>query len=120
LGVVDVGDDHEVPLLDDGQRRATALDRVQAAATPELVVRSDAYGHVGLLPEVELTVTELLVVDERHQCECLLLVVFVQGFQVRNMDLSLALIYKNNSQLRFMENNIMKNKCHVCRKKNLS
>jgi hypothetical protein len=31
-GVVDVGDDHEVPLLDDGQRGAATLDRVQAAA----------------------------------------------------------------------------------------
>jgi hypothetical protein len=33
-GVADVGDDHEVPLLDDGQRGATTLDRVQAAAAP--------------------------------------------------------------------------------------
>jgi hypothetical protein len=54
---------------------------------PELVVHNDTGGHVGLLPEVELTVTKLvLVVDERHQHECLLLVVFFWGFQVRNMD----------------------------------
>jgi hypothetical protein len=54
-------------------------------------------GHVGLLPEVELTVTKLLlVVDERHQRERLVLVVFVWGLQVRNMDSSLALIYEND------------------------
>jgi hypothetical protein len=60
-------------------------------AAPELVV------HVGLLPEVELPVAKLLlVVDERRQRERLLLVVFVGGFQVRNMDSSLALVYKND------------------------
>jgi hypothetical protein len=47
--VADVGDDHEVPLLDDGQRGTAALDCVQAVATPEFVVHSDACGHVGLL-----------------------------------------------------------------------
>jgi hypothetical protein len=53
-------------------------------------------GHVGLLPEVELAVAKfLLVVDERRQRERLVLVVFVRGFQVRNMDLSLALVYEN-------------------------
>jgi hypothetical protein len=30
-------------------------------------------------------------------------VVFVLGFQVRNMDPSLALVYENDSQLRHME-----------------
>jgi hypothetical protein len=54
-------------------------------------------GHVGLLSEVELAVTKfLLIVDERRQCERLVLVVFVQDFQVRNMDSSLALVYKND------------------------
>jgi hypothetical protein len=54
-------------------------------------------GHVGLLPEVELAVAKLLlVVDERHQHERLVLVVFVWGLQVRNMDSSLALIYEND------------------------
>jgi hypothetical protein len=54
-------------------------------------------GHVGLLPEVELTVAKLLlVVDERRQRECLVLVVFVRGLQIRNMDLSLALVYEND------------------------
>ncbi|PWZ29490.1 hypothetical protein Zm00014a_036721 [Zea mays] len=80
-GVAGVGDDHEVPLLDDGQRGAAALDRVQAAATPKLVVYSGACGHVELFPEVELTVAKLLlVVNERRQRECRMLVVFVQGF----------------------------------------
>jgi hypothetical protein len=66
------------PLFDDGQRSAAALDRVQAAAAPELAVHSDTCDHVGLLSEVELTVTKLLlVVDERRQRERLLLVVFV-------------------------------------------
>jgi hypothetical protein len=75
-----------------------------SAATPELVVRSDACGHVGLFPEVELTVTKLLlVVDERRQRERLLLVVFVRGFQVRNMDSSLTLVYENDSQVRYIE-----------------
>jgi hypothetical protein len=38
--------------------------------------------HVGLLLEVELAVAKLLlIIDERHQCECLLLMVFVQGFK---------------------------------------
>jgi hypothetical protein len=91
-------------VLDDGQRGATALDRVQPTAAPELVVHSDAYGYVGLLPEVELAVAKLLlVVDERRQRERLLLVVFVRGFQVRNMDSSLALVYENDSQVRSMK-----------------
>jgi hypothetical protein len=92
------------PLFDDGKRGAVALDRVQAAAAPELAVHSGACGHVGLLLEVELTVTKLLlVVDERRQRERLLLVVFVLGFQVRNMDSSLTLVYENDSQVRSME-----------------
>jgi hypothetical protein len=93
------------------------LDRVQAAAAPELVVYNDACGHVELLLEVELPVAKLLlVVDERRQCERLLLVVFVQGFQVTNMDSSLVLVYENDSQVRFIEKNIMQNKCHTCKK----
>jgi hypothetical protein len=69
------------PPLDDGQRGAAALDCIQAAAAPELVVHSDACGHAGLLPEVELAVAKfLLVVDDRRQHERLLLVVFVQDF----------------------------------------
>jgi hypothetical protein len=55
-----------VPLLDDGQCGAAALDRVQVAAAPELVVHSSACVHVGLLLEVELAVAKLLlIVDER-------------------------------------------------------
>jgi hypothetical protein len=74
------------------------------AAALELAEHSDTCGHVVLLPEVELTVTELLlVVDERRQTERLLLVVFVRGFQVRNMDSSLVLVYENDSQVRSME-----------------
>jgi hypothetical protein len=46
--------------------------------------------------------------------------VFVRGFQVRNMNSCLALVYKNDSQVRSMEKNITKNKCHACKKKNLS
>jgi hypothetical protein len=54
-------------------------------------------GHVGLLPEVELAVAKLLlVVDEQHQRDRLVLVVFVRGLQVRNMDSSLTLIYEND------------------------
>jgi hypothetical protein len=54
-------------------------------------------GHVGLLPKVELAVAKfLLAIDERRQRERLVLVVYVQGFQVRNMDSSLALIYEND------------------------
>jgi hypothetical protein len=54
-------------------------------------------GHVGLLSEVEPAVAKLLlVVDERRQRECLVLVVFVRGFQVRNMDSFLALVYEND------------------------
>jgi hypothetical protein len=54
-------------------------------------------GHVGLLPEVELAVAKfLLVVDERRQLKRLVLVVFVRGFQVRNVDSSLALVYEND------------------------
>jgi hypothetical protein len=116
-----VADDHEVPLLDDGQRGAAALHRVQAAAAPELVVHSGTCGHVGLFLEAELTVAKLfLVVDERPQRECLLLMVFVRGFQVRNMDSCLALVYKNDSQVRSMGTNYTKNKCHTCKKRNLS
>jgi hypothetical protein len=88
-------------LFDDGQRGAAALHRVQAAAAPELVVHSGACDHVGLLLEVELTVAKLLlVVDERRQRECVLLMVFVRGFQVRNMDSCLALVYENDLQVR--------------------
>jgi hypothetical protein len=55
-------------------------------------------GHVGLLSEVELAVAKLLlVVNERRQREHLVLVVFVQGFQERNIDSSLALVYENDS-----------------------
>jgi hypothetical protein len=80
------------------------MDRVQAVAALELVVYSDACGHIELLLEVELAVTKLLlVVDERRQRERLLLAVFVRGFQVRNMDSSLALVYKNDSQVRSIE-----------------
>ena len=85
-------------MFDDGQRGAAALDHVQAAAAPELVVHSSACDHVGLLPEVELAVAKfLLVVDERRQRERLVLVVFVRGFQVRNIDSSLTLVYENDS-----------------------
>ena len=102
--VIDVSDDHEVPLLDDGQRGAAALHHVQAVAVPELVVHSGTCGHVGLFLKVELAVAKfLLVVDERPQRECLLLMVFVRGFQVRNMDSCLTLVYKNDSQVRSME-----------------
>jgi hypothetical protein len=70
----------------------------------ELVIHSGSCGHVGLLPEVELTVVKLLlVVDQRCQRERFLLVVFVWGFQARNMDSSLALVYENDSQVRSME-----------------
>jgi hypothetical protein len=73
---------------------------------PELVVHSGACGHVGLLLEVKLAVAKLLlVVDERHQRERLLLVVFVRGFQVRNMDSSLSLVYENDSQVKSMKKN---------------
>jgi hypothetical protein len=55
-------------------------------------------GHVGLLSEVELAVVKLLlVVDEQRQRERLVLVVFVRGFQVRNMNSYLALVYENDS-----------------------
>jgi hypothetical protein len=54
-------------------------------------------GHVRLLLEVELAVAKfLLIVDERRQRERLVLVVFVWGFQIRNMDSSLALVYEND------------------------
>jgi hypothetical protein len=80
--VVDVGDNHEAPLLNDGHRGAAALDRVQAAASRELVVHSGACDHVRLLLEVELTVFKLLlVIDERRQRECLLLMEFVRGLK---------------------------------------
>jgi hypothetical protein len=59
---------------------------------------------LGLLLEVELAGAKLvLVVDERRQRKCLLLVVFVWGFKVRNIDSSLALVYENDSQVRSME-----------------
>jgi hypothetical protein len=48
--VTSVGDNHEVPLFDDGQCGAAALDRVQAVTAPELTVHSGACDHVGLLP----------------------------------------------------------------------
>jgi hypothetical protein len=103
-GVTDVGDDREVPLLDNGQRDTVALDRVQVVATSKLVIHSDTCSHVGLLAEVELVVAKfILVIDERRQRERLLLVVFARGFQVKNIDSSLALVYKNDSQIRSME-----------------
>jgi hypothetical protein len=67
-------------------------------ATLELVIHSGACGHEGLLPEVEVAVTKLLlVVEERRQRERLLLVVFVRDFQVRNIESSLVLVYENDS-----------------------
>ena len=70
--------------------------------------------------QVELEVTKLLlVVDEQRQRERLLPVVFVWGFQVRNMDSSLALVYENDSQVRSMEKILRRiNVTHI--KKNLS
>jgi hypothetical protein len=108
------------PPVWDGQRGAAALDRVQAAAAAELAEHSDACGHVVLLLEVELAVAKLLlVVDERCQRERLLPVVFVRGFQVRNMDSSLALVYENDSQVKSMEKILRRiNVTHI--KKNLS
>jgi hypothetical protein len=80
--IVDVGDNHEASLLNDGQRGAAALYRVQVVASRELVVHSGACDHVGLLLEVELTIVKLLlVIDERRQRECLMLMVFVRGFK---------------------------------------
>jgi hypothetical protein len=80
--IVDVGDNHEASLLNDGQRGAAALYRVQVVASRELVVHNGACDHVGLLLEVELTIVKLLlVIDERRQRECLLLMVFVRGFK---------------------------------------
>jgi hypothetical protein len=53
------------PPLDDGQRGAAALHRVQVAAAPELVVHSGTCGHVRLFLEVEPAIAKfLLVVDE--------------------------------------------------------
>jgi hypothetical protein len=58
----------KVPLFEDGQRGAATLDRVQAAAAPELAEHNNACGHVVLLPEVEMAVAKLLlVIDERRQ-----------------------------------------------------
>jgi hypothetical protein len=66
---------------------SVSFSSLYATAASELVVHNDTCGHVGLLPKVELAVAKLLlVVDERRQRERLLLVVFVRGFQVRNMD----------------------------------
>jgi hypothetical protein len=54
--------------------------------------------------EVELAVVKLLlVVNELRQRERLLVVVFVRGFHVRNMDSSLVLVYENDSQVRCMK-----------------
>jgi hypothetical protein len=41
--VTGIGDDHEVLMFDDGQRGATALDRVQAVDATELAVHSGAW-----------------------------------------------------------------------------
>jgi hypothetical protein len=86
----------------------------------ELVVHNGVCGHLGLLLEVELAVAKLLLaVNERRQHELLLLVVFVQGFQVRNMDSSLTLVYENDSQVRSLEKILGRiNATHA--KKNLS
>jgi hypothetical protein len=47
-----------------------------------LTMDNSACNHVGLLLEVELAVAKfLLVIDERRQRKCLLLIVFVQGFK---------------------------------------
>jgi hypothetical protein len=53
-----IGDDHEAPCFEDGQHSAAALDRIQAAAAPELTEHSDTCGHVVLLREVELAVAK--------------------------------------------------------------
>jgi hypothetical protein len=86
-------------------------------AASELAEHSDTCGHIVLLPEVELAVAKLLfVVDERRQRERFLPVVFVWGFQVRNMDSSLGLVYENDSHVGSMEKNITENKCHTYKK----
>jgi hypothetical protein len=100
--------------------RCSRSGPLQAAAVAELAEHSDACGHVVLLPEVELVVAKLLlVVDERCQRKRLLAVVFVRGFQVRNMDSSLALVYENDSQVKSMEKILRRiNVTHI--KRNLS
>jgi hypothetical protein len=100
--------------------RSPSLKMDSATTVPELAEHNDACGHVVLLPEVELTVTKLLlVVDERRQRERLLPVVFVRGFQVRNMDSSLTLVYENDSQVRSIEKILQRiNVTHI--KRNLS
>jgi hypothetical protein len=85
-------------------------------ASRELVVHSGACDHVGLLLEVELTVAKLLlVIDERHQHECLLLMVCCSGFQIRNMDSCLALVYEM-TQKSDMWKKYYGEKCHACKK----
>jgi hypothetical protein len=81
----------------------SALDHVQATAAPELAEHSDTCDQVRLISEVELAVAKLLIVDERRQRERLMPVVFVWGFEVRNMNSSLALVYENDSQVRSIE-----------------
>ncbi len=72
-------------------------------------------GHVGLLSEVEPAVVKLLlVVDERRQRERLLPVVFVRGFQVRNMDVDerrqrerlLPVVFVRDFQVRNMDSSL--------------
>jgi hypothetical protein len=84
-------------------------------AAPELAEHRGTCGHIGLLPEVELAVAKLLLIDdERRQHERLLPVVFVRGFQVRNMDSSLALVYENDSQVRSMKKILLRiNVTHI-------
>ena len=91
------------PLLNDGQRGAAALDRVQAAASRELVVHSGACDHVGLLLEVELTVAKLLLIIEATPTRVPPAHGVCSGFQVRNMDSCLTLVYENDSQVSSME-----------------
>jgi hypothetical protein len=63
----------------------SAVQLLWTASKRRLVVYSGACNHIGLLLEVELTVAKLLlVIDERRQRECLLLMVFVRGLSKKN------------------------------------
>jgi hypothetical protein len=113
-----VGDNHEAPLLNDGQRGAAALDRVQAAASRELVVHSCACDHVGLLLEVELTVFFSSSMSDANASASCSWCLFRVSSKKHGFMLGVGLWKWLTSLIH--GKNITKNKCHACKKRNLS
>jgi hypothetical protein len=117
--VADVGDDHEAPLLDYGQRDAPALERVKAAAAPELVVRrmrprrTASRGRTGSRQASSCCrwATPTRVPPASGVCS---------GFPSKKHGFTFGVVLWKWLTSQIHGKNMTENKCHTCKKRNLS